>query len=295
LKKKNLVSKGKLGNRTIEKRLKNFRTFLRNMEIEEELQVNPAYKKFDSGLPILDHQIIIPTYVEFQKIIDAEKYITLSKKFEYVRDLFVIQSCLGLRYSEVIRIRNHMIKTLETPDLSGKSEEKKYLEIDVVKRDEIVFLRIPISDICERFLSKYGNDLHDISNQKYDQYLEDLFKDLEFNDNISTKERWGYDRPIYGKKFKYELMRSHTARRFFISWAVDHGIPDKAIMSWTGQKNIDVYHEYVKLGKLGSQKLYEGFKMFDIPEKKVDKVDDSQKNKIRDTTQKRKKLQPKDE
>ena len=89
-------------------------------------------------------------------------------------------------------------------------------------------------------------------------------------------------------------MRSHTARRFFISWAVDHGIPDKAIMSWTGQKNIDVYHEYVKLGKLGSQKLYEGFKMFDIPDKVVTKVEDSLKNKTNATSQKRKKP-PKDE
>jgi hypothetical protein len=52
---------------------------------------------------------VILTSKEFKKTVEAEKHIYLPKRLEYVRDLYVIKSLTGLRYCDVIRIRDYMI------------------------------------------------------------------------------------------------------------------------------------------------------------------------------------------
>ena len=236
------------GNRTIKKRLKNFKGFLKWMEIDQKRQVNPDYKTFEIELVETEKRGIILEGKEFKKTVEAEKHIQLSKKLEYVRDLYIIQCLTGLRYCDVKRIRKHMIK----------GTKNKYLEIDVKKIKKIGNLRIPLLPIADRFLKKYNYDLKEISVDKYNEYIEELFKQLGFNEIIETKTIVGYQDDTYVKKPKYELLRSHSCRRFFISFCVENGVPDKQIMEWTGLSKLETYHKYITPIKIGENRLRQG-------------------------------------
>lgn len=137
-------------NQTINKRIKSFKSFLKWMETDKNMVVNPAYKNFKTGLVEIEKRITILDNNEFKKVVEAEKHITLSPKHEYVRDLYVIQCLCGLRYSDVIRIRKHMVKG---------NEGAKTLEIDVRKIKKIANLKIPIIPLADTFLKRYDYNL----------------------------------------------------------------------------------------------------------------------------------------
>jgi Phage integrase SAM-like domain len=236
-------------NKTINKRIKNFKGFLRWMENDKRRDVNPAYKDFKTDLVETEKRIVILDDKQFAKTVESEKYITLTKTLERVRDIYIIQCLTGLRYSDVKRIRSHMIKG------NGRN---KYLEIDVQKIKKIANLRIPLLPIAEKFLKKYNNDIPNISMDKFNQNAVELFKKLGFNEVIETKTIIGYQGDLRSKRPKYELLSSHSCRKFFVSFCVEKGVSDKQIMEWTGLSKIDTYHKYVKTMKIGEQKLRQG-------------------------------------
>jgi hypothetical protein len=81
---------------------------------------------------------------------------------------------------------------------------------------------------------------------------------LSFNEIIETKTIVGYQGDTYSKAPKYQLLRSHSCRRFFISFCVEHGVPDKQIMAWTGLSKLETYYKYVKPMKMGEIRLRQG-------------------------------------
>lgn len=44
---------------------------------------------------------------------------------------------------------------------------------------------------------------------------------------------------------KYELIKSHTARRTFATMLYKAGVPPRIIMGFTGHQNLDVFMNYV--------------------------------------------------
>ncbi len=94
-------------------------------------------------------------------------------------------------------------------------------------------------------LIKYNMELPVISEQKFRDYLKEIFKIAGFtaltNKSIKIGNRvYEQEVPIY------ELLSTHTARRSFITIMLNNGVPAKAIMKITGHKSINNFQLYYR-------------------------------------------------
>lgn len=154
-----------------------------------------------------------------------------NKRLEKVRDLFVFGCTTGMRFGNYSRISKEDIQGdfIRVIDLKSKSKS----------------LSIPLNSISREILEKYNFNLPTISNQKTNQFIKEVFKELEFNENIKKTMKYG-DELIEKKSEFWERISSHTARRSFITIMKNKRIPDKVIMSYTGHTSLEVFNAYYR-------------------------------------------------
>jgi len=106
-------------------------------------------------------------------------------------------------------------------------------------------LEIPLNDYSKFILKKYDYELPKISNQKFNDYIKEVFMLIGYDESVKKTIKIGKDlideiNPLY------ERISSHTARRSFITIMKNKKIPDKVIMSFTGHKSLEVFNKYYK-------------------------------------------------
>ena len=152
-----------------------------------------------------------------------------NKRLERVRDLFVFGCTTGMRfgnYSTISRsdVDGNFIRVI---DLKSKSKN----------------LAIPLNSISKSILEKYDYNLPSITNQKMNEYIKEVFKKLEFTDEIKKTMKYG-DELVDQKAEFWTRISSHTARRSFITIMKNKRVPDKVIMSYTGHTSLEVFNAY---------------------------------------------------
>jgi integrase len=105
----------------------------------------------------------------------------------------------------------------------------------------------PMTKEVERFLSKYNNSLHKISNQKFNDYLYDVVAKCEGLEIEVIKKTIQGGKHIVIKKPKYEFVSSHTARRSFATNEyMAKGLNVRDIMAITGHKTEKSFYKYIR-------------------------------------------------
>ena len=128
--------------------------------------------------------------------------------------------------------------------LKAANIEGELIKIREVK-DKTKFLQIPIVKTVRVILEKYDMNLPLISEQKFREYLKEVFKLAGFNDTKIKETKIG--KIVQEKEVPmYELISTHTARRSFITHMLNTGVPAKAIMAITGHKSINNFQLYYK-------------------------------------------------
>jgi len=152
-------------------------------------------------------------------------------KLERVRDLFVFGCATGMRYSNYSKV--------------GKKDIiNDFIKVRDQKNTDKA-LEIPLNDFSNYILKKYDYNLPKLSNQKFNEYIKEVFKAMKYNENIKKTIKLGND-IIEQIDPMYKRISSHTARRSFITIMKNKKIPDKIIMSYTGHKSIEVFNKYYK-------------------------------------------------
>ncbi len=154
-----------------------------------------------------------------------------NKRLERVRDLFIFGCTTGMRfgnYSTISRsdVDGNFIRVI---DLKSKSKN----------------LAIPLNSISKSILEKYDYNLPSITNQKMNEYIKEVFKKLEFTDEIKKTMKYG-DELVDQKAEFWTRISSHTARRSFITIMKNKRVPDKVIMSYTGHTSLEVFNAYYR-------------------------------------------------
>lgn len=154
-----------------------------------------------------------------------------NKKLEKIRDLFVFGCTTGMRFGNYNKISEKDIQDdfIRVIDLKSKSKS----------------LAIPLNKISKEILVKYDYNLPSISNQKMNEYIKDVFKELEFTDGIKKTMKYG-DELIEKESEFWMRISSHTARRSFITIMKNNKVPDKVIMSYTGHTSLEVFNAYYR-------------------------------------------------
>ena len=154
-----------------------------------------------------------------------------NSRLERVRDIFLVGCYTGMRYSDFKRIK-------------ASNVSDNLITIREVK-DKSKTLQIPITDRVREILEKYNMELPVISEQKFRDYLKEVFKIAGFT-KLSTKSK-KIGKQVYEEEVPmYELISTHTARRSFITIMLNSGVPDKAIMKITGHKSINNFQVYYR-------------------------------------------------
>jgi hypothetical protein len=195
-----------------------------------------------------DGQQIYLTEADLEKLEKVE----LSGNEEKLRDLFLLQCHIGQRYGDMLRLDNAIIED-KTITLVQEKTAKKVV--------------IPLNDDARRILRKYDNKMPHIGAEYANELLKSIGKKAGINDEqLITKQEKG--KTVTVKVPKYELMKTHTARRTFVTASIKRGIQPSIIMKITGHTASKTMERYNKM--TASDAAEAMLNVFDEEERKIE-------------------------
>lgn len=151
---------------------------------------------------------------------------------ERVRDLFIVASWTGVRFSDLQQITPEKI-------------EGDYIRLKQQKTGDPVV--IPIKKEVKEILEKYNGRLpKPISNQKFNDYLKVAADEAKLN-SVFVKTISHKGMKLEKEYPKHKLISSHTARRSFCTNAYKDDIPTLSIMAISGHKTERAFIKYIKV------------------------------------------------
>lgn len=219
---------------TIGRHIKHLKVLMRHAR-EEGLHNNTEFqrKSFEAMQISVDNVYLNED--ELKLIFNLD--LSNQKHLELARDVFLCGCYTAQRYSDYSRFSKNNIKFY-----AGN----KVIEIIQQKTAEKCI--IPIRPELDQILKKYDFNLPKTHEQKVNKYIKDVVKMAEIEENIHIEENRG------GLKLskdipKYELIKTHTARRSGCTNMYLAGIPVIDIMKISGHKTEREFLKYIKVTK----------------------------------------------
>lgn len=196
--------------------------FLKFKDVKLKVQKESAEEIY-----LTEHELTTLFYFDFSKYPGVER----------VRDAFIVGAYTGLRYSDFTRIKAENITVIDG---------KKILDITTKKTGKRVY--IPLHPYVRAILDKYNGNLPAIaiSNQKMNEHLKTMGKLAGFTETVFKSKTKG-GRKGTKEYRKYELIKTHTARRSFATNAYKAFIPVPSIMEITGHTTEKSFMRYLRI------------------------------------------------
>jgi integrase len=237
-------------NNTYSRNLGLFKTFM-FWARKKNYTYNDAFLEFKKVDRVITNQIAL-TIEDLNKLMQHQFE---SSKLERVRDVFVFACVTGMRFGELSLIT----KTNVTDNFIILKEDK----------DETKEAReIPLTSLSRYILLKYDYELPLIANQKQNQYIKDVFQELEYNHKVQKVTTKGKEN-IKEDMFFYDRISTHTARRTFITMMKRQGKSDKLIASITGHTDMKTLNQYYQISEPEKKEAMDEVFNIQIPLKKI--------------------------
>lgn len=224
------VSEKRHSANTLRRNIGLFKTFL-NWAAENGHTYKLDFKRFKLPQPQITDEVAL-SFEEVNRLYEYD--FSKNLRLEKVRDLFVFGCATGMRFSNYSKVR--------------KSDVSKDKIIVQDQKNKLKRLEIPLNDFSQEILEKYDFQLPRMSNQKFNEYIKEVFRIAGFTEIIKKTIRIGRDL-VESFDPLYERVSSHTARRSFITIMKNQKIPDKVIMGFTGHKSLEVFNKYYRPNK----------------------------------------------
>ncbi len=220
---------------TIGRHIKNLKTIMR---IAREDGLHNNYEIEKKKFKILKAKVknIFLNEAELKKL--ADKDLSDNKQLEIARDVFLIGCYTAQRFSDYSRIKKENIKIQKKGDA--------VIELTQTKTGERCV--IPVKPELDAILKKYNNNVPYIYEQKLNKLIKDIAEDVGIDETITTEITQGGVKKEKRVQ-KYELIKTHTARRSGITNMYIAGIPTIDIMKLSGHKTEREFLKYVNLTK----------------------------------------------
>lgn len=237
-------------NNTYARNLGLFKTFM-FWARKKKFTFNDSFIEFKKVERVITNQIAL-TIDDLNKLM---KHEFENKKLERVRDVFVFACVTGMRFGELSLIT----KTNVTDNYIILKEDK----------DETKEAReIPLTSLSRYILLKYDYKLPLIANQKQNEYIKEVFKELEYNFKVQKVTTKGKEN-IKEDMFFYDRISTHTARRTFITMMKRQGKSDKLIASITGHNDMKTLNQYYQISEPEKKEAMDEVFSIEIPLKKI--------------------------
>lgn len=213
--------------------IKNVKVFM-NEALERGLTSNIQFKSKRFKVIEENTDAVYLTADELRQIFDLD--LNANLRLDKVRDLFLIGCYTGLRFSDLVQLRDENL-------IAGGTQVK----IRTAKTGEVVI--IPLNSAVKTILQKYdGIPPQVISNQKMNAYLKELGQLAQLTTDVLMTYTKGGERRSESYK-KHEVVTVHTARRSFATNAYLAGVPTISIMKITGHKTEKSFMKYIKISQ----------------------------------------------
>jgi integrase len=158
-------------------------------------------------------------------------------RLERVRDLFLLQTWTGLRFSDVVRLSPEHVKS---------TKDGSRVRVDINKTGD--YSDIPLFPVAAEILAKYDGYAPTISNQKFNKFIKEVMAlgaeaIPSLNEEISQFHHEG-NRKVTVKKPKFHWVSSHTSRRTFITLNIQLGTPQHYVMKWSNHTDPRSFRKY---------------------------------------------------
>lgn len=173
-----------------------------------------------------------------------------NKSLDVQRDVFLVASSTGLRFSDVSRLTKKNIQA---------DNGMRYVQIKTQKTGETV--SIPLDKRLTQILDKYDSTERGFpksnTNQVINRQLKEIAKMVESLHGVETINYKRGTKQVTDMKRRYELVSTHTARRSFATNYYKAGVPAQFIMKITGHRTESSFLKYIKMTALDSAKVFE--------------------------------------
>lgn len=218
----------------VRKIFQNLKFFIRKAE-NQHLHNDRSYRDFET-----DSAPVSKIALTFEQL-EHMATLQLPGHLEKARDLFLIGSYTGLRFSDFVRIRPEHIK-----DHKGET----VIEITTQKTEQTV--TIPLHPALNTVLKKYNYQSPKMGNALMNRYLKEIGRLAGFTSEIMVHDSTGgIHREV--KRQMWEELKTHVARRSFATNYYEK-YPDQInnIMQITGHTTERMFRAYIVTDKRDS-------------------------------------------
>jgi integrase len=216
----------------IGKHIKTLKTFM-NHAVEKGLTDNLQFKSPRFVVISEDADNIYLNEKELFKLWQLN--LSKNKRLENVRDLFLIGCYTGLRVSDYNNLSKDYIKEIQGV---------KILKVKTKKTNKIV--DIPLHPIVENIINKYnGNPPPYVPDQKINIHIKEIAESAGIDEVVFTTQTRG-GKKVTVKNYKFDLIKTHTARRSFCTNAYLSEMLPMDIMTISGHSTEKAFLNYIK-------------------------------------------------
>lgn len=221
---------------TVSRHIKHLRMFMRSSR-EEGLHNNME----------IDHQRFRVSQQEVEQIFLNEKELSSllsldlsnKQKLEIVRDVFLIGCYLAQRYSDY--------KTIEKKQIIRLNDKSKAIEIFQSKTGKRII--IPLRTEADQLLKKYEYTLPYTYEQQINTKIREIAK-LAGIDELSETNGIVDGRLVKKKIPRYNMIKTHTARRSGCTNMYLVNIPINEIMAISGHQTVFDFMKYIRASEM---------------------------------------------
>jgi integrase len=227
------------GRNTVHSMLKTSRAFWNWAKTELKRQGIELSYPFKDGFTLPGEEYGKPIYITI-----AERDVLFnaqleSEKLQKVRDIFVFQCLIGARVGDLCKLTKANIQNNILSYIPRKTKEGKPITVNVPLHPKAI-------EILNRYDIPGGALLPFITDQRYNDYIKDLFKEAKITRSVTRLN------PTTGEPEQVricDIASSHMARRAFVGnlyGKVDNGIIGSMSGHEPGSKSFTRYYDVSK-------------------------------------------------
>lgn len=211
---------------------KNIKTFFNYLLLEKALPVGQYHKLFKTPQKQFTPIVLAPEQLNFL-ITNQEFYNSLTPSLQRIRDIFIIGCTVGLRVSDLMRLKKTNIIT---------TQNETYLKIHTQKTGTEI--KIPLPEYAVEILRKYAKKnnsyvLPQLANVNINKHLKQLAEKAGWTHNLpksmSKQGKIVEVKTTKGKSYRFcDHITSHTMRRTAITTLLILGVPELVVRKLSG-------------------------------------------------------------
>ena len=219
------------------------KTFLTAHDIE--LTFKPKFRTAENEVVYLTAEELHNIYTVELKIDNRDKKYSESV-MSAVRDIFVVQCLTGLRHSDMSNIYKDNIQ---------EDDGGKYIILTTKKT--MKRLKIYFNDRATHILEQWDWTLPTYKLEVMNRWLPEIAKQAGVKGRVEVVRMVGSKRIVEHKQ-KWEVIKTHTARRTFISLMLEAGESVTTVRSITGHTQLSSFSRYVAVSDGKKAKAVKG-------------------------------------